>query len=193
MQSDSTTRSPLLLNRDDTLLMVVDMQQRLLGALPAASRIVWNTSRLVRGAKLLGVEVVATEQVPDKLGPTLPELAQHLGDIPSKHRFSCWECHDRLAEQLAAGRRKVLLAGIETHVCVLQTALDMLAAGFAVYVAVDAVGSRFDIDRDVALRRMESSGVTLTTTEATLMEWCTTAADAKFREISGLLKESISA
>ncbi len=191
MRDETTTRSPLLMNRDDTALVVVDMQQRLLDVMPTSASVVWNASRLLRGAKLLGVEIVVTEQVPEKLGPTTPTLAEWLPTASSKQRFSCLECRETFDELMAAGRHRVLLCGIETHVCVQQTALDLLAAGFSVYVAVDAVGSRFDIDNEFALRRMESSGATLTTTEAALMEWTGTAADEKFREISGLLKETL--
>ncbi len=192
MQDDTTTRSPLLMNRDDTTLIVVDMQQRLLDAMSLGNTVVWNTSRLLRGARLLGVEIVVTEQVPEKLGPTSAALAEWVPNAESKQRFSCLECHATFDALLAAGRHRVLLCGIETHVCVQQTALDLLSAGFSVYIAVDSVGSRFDVDKEFALRRMESTGVTLTTTEAALMEWTETAADEKFREISGLLKETAS-
>ena len=186
---DSTDRSPLLMNRDDTTLVVVDIQQRLLVAMPHARTLIWNTSRLLRGAKLLGVDVVATEQVPEKLGATSEDLNELLPKPGGKEWFSCFELAELFESQLAQGRHRVLLAGIEAHVCVQQTALDLISAGMSVYVAVDAVDSRFDVDCEIALRRMESSGVTLTTTEAALMEWTVTAADPAFRDISRLLKE----
>jgi nicotinamidase-related amidase len=90
----------------------------------------------------------------------------------------------------ADSRYRIMLCGIETHVCVMQTALDLAAAGFEPYVAVDAVGSRYAIDYEFALRRMEASGVILTTTEAAMFEWCRTADRPEFKKISALAKES---
>lgn len=190
MPSERLTRSPELMCRDDSALLVIDVQQRLLGAQPDARRIVWNTRRLIDGAKALGVRVAVTEQVPEKLGPTAAELAERLPSPIAKQAFSAGECESLLGEWHEAGVRHVLLAGIETHVCVAQTALDLLAAGFQPRVAVDAVGSRFAIDHETALRRLDSSAVGLTTTEAALFELCETATDEAFRTISALAKET---
>jgi nicotinamidase-related amidase len=88
-----------------------------------------------------------------------------------------------------SGIHKLLLAGIEAHVCVQQTVLDLLTHGFHVFVAADAVGSRFEFDRDIALRRMESAGVNLTTTEAALFEWCEAAGTPEFKQVSALVRE----
>jgi len=182
-------RSPELMSRDDTALLVVDMQERLLPFIRQGAQVIWNVRRLIDGARILGLEVAATEQYPKGLGPTAAVLAERLGEIPAKLAFSCGECGEifrRLAER---GRPKVLVAGVETHVCVQQTVLDLLADGFRVYVAVDAVGSRFEIDYQTALRRMESAGATLTTTEAALFEWCEAAGTPEFKQISQLVRE----
>ena len=182
-------RSPELMSRDDTALLVVDMQERLLPAIRLRQRVIWNVRRLVDGARLLGLDIAATEQYPKGLGPTTPVLAERLGEIPAKLAFSCGECGGifrRLAER---GRPKVLVAGVEAHVCVQQTVLDLLGDGFRVYIAVDAVGSRFEIDYQTALRRMESAGATLTTTEAALFEWCEVAGTPEFKQISLLVRE----
>ena len=96
---------------------------------------------------------------------------------------------NELVPSPSSGIHRVLVCGIETHVCVQQTVLDLLAAGFQVLVAVDAVSSRFAIDHETALRRMEASGALLTTTEAALFEWCGEAGKAEFKEISKLAKE----
>jgi nicotinamidase-related amidase len=190
MENNRLPRSPELMSRGDSALLVVDVQEKLIGLIPGHRRIVWNIRRLIDGASALGVPVLATEQYPQGLGHTTRELAERLGEIPSKMTFSCGECGDlfrRLSEQ---GVFKILVAGIECHVCVQQTVLDLLGEAFQVYVAVDAVGSRFDVDYQTALRRMDSSGATLTTTEAALFEWCEVSGTPEFKRISALVRES---
>jgi nicotinamidase-related amidase len=179
-----------MMSRGDTALLVVDVQERLVGAIAGNQRVVWNVRRLIDGAKLLGLPVAATQQYPEGLGPTVPELAERLGPAPSKLTFSCGGCPGVFADLERRGIQKVLVCGIECHVCVQQTVLDLLAAGWRVYVAVDAVSSRFEIDHQTALRRMDSAGATLTTTEAALFEWCQTAGAPEFKEISRLAKET---
>jgi nicotinamidase-related amidase len=175
---------------DDTALLVVDMQVRLLAALPLAERIVWNCRRLLDGARILGVTAAATEQNPAKLGGTEAALAKLLSGAPlSKMTFSCGSCGELFGAWRAAGVERVLVCGIETHVCVQQTALDLLSAGFQTYVAADAVGARTALDHEVALRRLDSVGATITTTEAALFEWCGEAGTDAFRQISALAKE----
>jgi nicotinamidase-related amidase len=187
--SDSLARSPELMSAADTTLLVVDVQEKLIRLIPGARRIEWNIARLVRGAKILQVPVLATEQYPKGLGPTTAELAALLGPVPAKIGFSCLSCGEIVDRLAADDRPKVLLAGIESHVCIQQTALDLLASGRSVYVAVDAVGSRFAIDAQIALQRMQSSGATLTTTEAALFEWCEAAGTPEFKQISAMVRE----
>ena len=186
-------RSPELMSRDDTALLIVDMQQRLLPSIRHGEQVTWNVRRLIDGARILGVEVAATEQYPRGLGSTVPVLAERLGEIPAKLTFSCGECGGIFRRLAEGGRPKVLVGGIEAHVCVQQTVLDLLADGFRVYVAVDAVGSRFETDYRIALRRMESAGATLTTTEAALFEWCEVAGTPEFKQISQLVREEVTA
>ncbi len=183
------TRSPELMGRNDTALLVIDAQQRLMPQILEQARIVWNIGRLIDGARILGLEVMATEQYPRGLGPTVPELAERLGTIPSKLAFSCGQCGHLFSRLADAGRHKILLAGVEAHVCVMQSVLDLMHEGFRVYVAVDAIGSRSVLDYQTALRRMESSGATLTTTEAALFEWCEVAGTPEFKEISALVRQ----
>ena len=188
---DPLPRSPELMRANDTALLVVDMQQRLLPAIRLGERVLWNCRRLLDGAKLLGLRTAITEQNPEKLGGTAASLAERFDGVPgSKMHFSCGSCSDIFADWQAAAIERVLLCGIETHVCVQQTALDLLAAGYRVYVAADAVGSRGRLDHVVALRRMESSGAVITTTEAALFEWCERAGTPEFRHISALVKEA---
>ena len=182
-------RSTELMSAGDTALLVVDVQERLIGAIADHRRVVFNVRRLIDGAKILGLPVMATEQYPKGLGPTVAELAGRLPGIRAKLTFSCGGCPEIFDQWEAQGIHNLLVCGIEAHVCVQQTVLDLLAAGWRVYVAVDAVGSRFDVDYRTALGRMDSSGATLTTTEAALFEWCRIAGTPEFKQISGLVRE----
>ncbi len=188
---DQLLRSPELMSPGDTALVVIDVQERLVPAIAGHRRVVWNIRRLIDGAKVLGLPILASEQYPKGLGPTVPELAERLGVIPSKLAFSCCGSPEILRELESCGVQKILVCGIEAHVCVQQTVLDLLAHGWRVYVAADAVGSRREIDRRIALGRMDSSGATLTTTEAALFEWCQVAGTPQFKEISRLAKEEM--
>ena len=182
-------RSPLLLSRAEAALVVVDVQDKLLKAIPRSDRLVWNIRRLIDGATVLGVPVIATEQYPQGLGSTNSQLAERLTIVHEKRSFSCARCTavDEFLRNLNV--RQVLLCGIESHVCVLQTAMDLLTAGYEVYLAVDAIRSRRRHDQRVAIRRMDSSGVTLTTVESALFEWCETSEASEFKQISQLVRE----
>ena len=148
----------------------------------------WNIRRLIDGAKILGLPVLGSEQYPKGLGPTVAELAERLGPLPSKLTFSCGGCPELFESLPGRGIHKILVCGIEAHVCIQQSVLDLLADGWRVYVAADAVGSRFAVDCRVALGRMDSAGAALTTTEAALFEWCEAAGTPEFREISRLVR-----
>lgn len=175
---------------DDTAILVVDLQQRLTAVIPGAERIIWNCRRLLEGARILGVRAAITEQNPEKLGGTEPQLLEgHEGPVAAKMAFSCGECGEIFAGWRDAGIERVLVCGIESHVCVAQTALDLLAAGYYVFVAVDAVGTRHAVDHEIALRRLESAGATLTTVEAALFELCQQAGTTEFRQLSALVKQ----
>ncbi len=189
-------RSPHLMAPSQSALLIIDVQQRLFPAIPSGPKLAWNICRLIQAANILELShVVATEQYPQGLGGTIDPIHQQLLDYHIDYRydkmmFSCRECQPIFQQFDEAGVRKVLLTGIETHVCVAQTAFDMLAAGFDVYVAVDAVGSRQGIDHDTALRRLESQGGTLTTTEAVMFEWCERAGTERFKQISALVRQT---
>ncbi len=181
--------SPLTMRASDTALLVVDVQEKLVRLIPQHQRLVWNVRRLLDAAKLFGVKVLATEQYPQGLGPTTKVLAERLDAVSEKTKFSCGECADLFEGLQEQGIRKILTVGIETHVCVQQTALDLLTAGFEIYVAVDSVGSRYDIDHQTALRRMELSGAFLTTAESAMFEWCERSGSESFKSLSRLIRE----
>ena len=190
MQENKYVRSPELMSRGNTALLVVDVQDKLIGLLPDSETIVWNIRRLLDGANLLGIPVLATEQYPRGLGGTVKELAERLTDIPEKLTFSCAGCGPLVERIDGLGVTKLLIVGIEAHVCVQQTVLDLLASGLSAYVAVDAVGARNQIDYEMALRRIEAAGATVTTTEAALFEWCEVAGTPEFKAISNLVRET---
>ncbi len=173
----------------DTGLLVIDVQEKLLPAILDGAALVRNVAFLIDGARLLGMTVQATEQYPRGLGPTVPELARRLPERPDKVAFSCCAVPSVVEAFHRAARPKVVLAGIETHVCVLHTALDLLALDFRVYVAVDAVSARYRIDHDVALRRLEQAGAVLTTAEGCLFEWVGGAGHPQFKAVSKLVQE----
>ena len=183
------SRSPELMSSGDTGLLVVDVQENLIRLVPGRERIVWNIRRLIDGAKLFQMPVLATEQYPKGLGGTVTELASRIGPIAAKTAFSGLGCREIAAELERLPQAKWLVAGIEAHVCVQQTVLDLLGNGFRVYLAIDAIGSRFDIDRETAIGRMDSAGATLTTTEAALFEWCQDSSAPEFKQLSAMIKE----
>jgi nicotinamidase-related amidase len=178
----------------DTALLVIDVQDKLLAKIPAADTLVRNIAFLIDGAKLLGLPIQATEQYPKGLGPTVPELAKRLPEPrPDKVAFSCCAIPSVVEGFHRAARPKVVLAGMETHVCVQQSALDLLALDFRVYVPVDAVASRFAVDHEMALRRLEKEGVILTTSEAAVFEWVGGAGTPQFKSISQLVQDRMKA
>lgn len=186
----SLPRSPHLMCRARSALIVIDIQTKLIGLIPDREQMLFNATRLVEGAGLFGIPCVGTEQYPQGLGGTVDGLSELLPTWHAKTRFSCGECGEVFRDLREAGREQLMLVGMETHVCVQQTALDLLSEGFDVFVAVDAVAARHRLDHEVALRRMEGSGVTLTTTEAALFEWCEASSAAEFKALSQLIRRT---
>jgi nicotinamidase-related amidase len=171
-----------------SLLCVIDVQERLLAVVPDAKRVVARCCRLSAAARLLDVAHVLTEQYPKGLGITPTALSSLLPPAEAKMAFSSAGC-DVVTRSLAAGLTSVVLAGLETHVCVSQTAFDLMACGLHVFVAVDAVASRHAIDHETALRRLEGAGAILTTSEAILFEWCRSAEHPRFQDVRRLVLE----
>jgi nicotinamidase-related amidase len=173
----------------DAGLLVIDVQEKLLARMPESEALVVAIRKLVRGAQALEIPVWGTEQYPKGLGPTVPAVAELVGDLPAKMTFSCCGCSELVEQLHGRGPKHVTLCGIEAHVCVAQTALELLQMGFIVQVAADAVASRKPFDRDIALRRMERAGVVVSTVEAIVFEWVGSAEAAGFKAISALVKE----
>ena len=184
---------PTQMSAADTGLLVVDVQEKLMAKIPGAAELVRDIGFLIDAARLLDMPVQATEQYPKGLGPTVPELARRLPERPDKTAFSCCAVPSVVETFRRAARPKVVLAGIEAHVCVLQTALDLLALGLRVYVVADAVASRYPTDREFALRRLEQAGAVLTTAEACVFEWVGGSGHPQFKAVSTLVQERMRA
>ncbi len=184
------TRHPRLLDPRATALLVVDVQEKFRTVIHEFEPMLAACVRLTRAFRLLDLPALATEQYPRGLGRTVPELALVLGDqrIPEKTQFSALACSAVPGAFRLHGTRHVVVCGIETHVCVMQTVHDLLAMGIGVHVAVDAVSSRRPLDREVALRRMELTGAVLTTSEAVAFEVMVDARHGRFREVQALFK-----
>lgn len=185
----SYLRSSELISRADSRLLIVDVQEKLVPAIPTREALIRRCAQLIRGAQILQVPVQATEQYPKGLGHTVPQLAELLPERSEKVRFSCAESlgWGNPAEDDTA-RFQVVVAGMEAHVCVLQTVLDLIGQGFQVFVPADAVASRTELDWQFALQRMAASGAVITTSESVLFEWCEVAGTPEFKKISELIK-----
>lgn len=174
-------------------LFVVDLQPRLLAAIPRGDDVLSRTRALLRGAEALGVPAAATVQYPHGLGPLESSLETWLPQTEEKMSFSAASCRRSLDAWLDQGRGQVVVAGIETHVCVEQTVLDLLAEGVQVFLAADAVAARHVEDHQRALDSMRAAGAIVTGTESILFAWCRTADRPEFKTISGIIKELASA
>ncbi len=182
-------RSPELLHRSSSRLLIVDVQVKLVASLEESTqkRLLEACRFLVEGARTMGIPVIATEQYPQGLGPTVSSLTEFANSRPTKKRFSAVECSG-LPTAADDDRFQVVVAGMETHVCVLQTVLDLLASGYQTFVALDAVSARRSIDHEVAIQRMANSGAIITTAESALFEWCESAESPEFKQLSSLVK-----
>lgn len=175
----------------DCFLVVIDVQQRLLSAMPEAARapLIKQVGVLIQASNALDIPIAITEQYPKGLGPTEPELLA-LSTATSAIEKTCFSCADAdgfMSTLRASHCRSVILTGMEAHICVLQTALALQAQGFQVFVVEDAVSSRTLENKNNALQRLRQAGVIITNTESVLFEWLADAKHAEFRTLSKLI------
>jgi len=180
---------PTLLDREHSGVLVVDVQEKLIRLIPNSQRLVNNIRFLLQVARLLQIPVQATEQYPKGLGPTVSELAELLPTRIEKLDFSCCALPQIVAGFRQQDCRQIVVLGIETHVCVLQTVLDLLTEGFQVHVPVDGVAARFPVDHETALRRLECLGAILTTVETIGFEWLRRAGSPEFKSFSQFVQQ----
>jgi nicotinamidase-related amidase len=182
------------MKRADAQLLIIDVQERLVPTIDSHANVVGSCERLIRYARRLDVPITISEQYPKGLGPTSPVLLGAAGNDATrfdKVEFSCL-ANARLRAHLATvkqqGRRQIVVAGIEAHVCVLQTAIDLMAAGYEVFLVADATGSRGASSRHLAIERMRHAGATIVDNEMVMFEWLERAGTPEFKELQALLK-----
>lgn len=184
----------MLAERDLAHLVIIDIQERLAPAIHLHETVEENAARLMRYAAQFGVPLTLTEQMPERIGATIPalrEIASPKSTAFAKTTFSIWRDHairERLVELRHKNRSQIILAGMEAHVCVLQSALELLANDFEVFVVADATGSRASDNHRLALERMARAGAEIVTHEMIAFEWLERADTAEFKALLPLLK-----
>ena len=183
----------LLLHREGALLLIVDVQERLAKVMPpeAMAQVEKNAIVLMQAAQKLGLPVIVSEQYPKGLGPTLPSIRAAMAAESSpveKLEFSCGASKEIARQIFKSNRRQVIVAGMESHVCVFQTVRDLQLGGYQAFVPQDAVVSRADANKQVGLKLMEKAGATITSTETIIFDLLGVAGTPEFKELSRLIK-----
>ncbi len=177
-------------NEEKSILLIIDMQKKLLAPIANNKIITANIVTLLEAAKILRVNTLHTEQNPSKLGETIEPIKCNIfTEAFKKKSFSCSDL--QTLNTLINDERvnRIYLCGIETHICILQTALAFDEKGIEIHLIIDAIASRYQFDNDIAVRRMENQGIILSTTESTIFQWCKTSDRSEFRDISNLIKK----
>ena len=179
-----------MISRSAAVLIVIDIQGNLFQAMQDKENLLVNAVKVIRGAKIFNLPIIVTEQIPEKLGQTIPALARELNGVESigKEIFSCWGNNHFRGKLESLSRREAIILGIESHVCVYQTAIDLIDNGYGVHVVADAVSSRTRENSDIGLTVMKSAGAQLTCAEMVLFELLRSAGDDKFKEIFKIVK-----
>jgi len=176
-----------LISREDSVLVIIDVQEKLMPVIPNRQQVIDNTIRLLKFARIVGLPVILTEQ--DKLGPTLPEVKKEIPGVDPiiKTSFNCFYCPTFSEQVKKPGRNTLILAGVENHICVAQTALHALP-NFNVHVVSDAVSSRTSENRGVGMERMRQFGAVITSTEMLIFELLKQAGSEEFKATLPLVK-----
>ena len=175
---------------DETIAVVIDIQERLLPHIHEGDRILKNCVKLIEGMKIIGIPLIVTQQYTKGLGPTVQPVSALFPDFKpvEKISFSCCDEPSFMEEAVRTGGKNFIICGIEAHVCVLQTCLDLLAAGMVPVVVEDCVSSRKEDDKRIAVDRLRQEGAVITTLESILFELTRAAGTPVFKTISGLVK-----
>ena len=179
-----------MISSADAVFVIVDIQGSLAQVMFDKEKLFANTVKLIEGFKILNLPVIVTEQIPQKLGKTLPQIAAELEEVNpiAKESFSCWDESNFKKKLEELNRRHVILIGIECHVCVYQTALDLISNGYTVHLVADAVSSRTPENRQIGIDAMKNAGAKITSTEMVLFELLRTAADPRAKEFFKIVK-----
>lgn len=178
------------INREDTVAVFIDFQEKLMPAMSGRDTLEDKVVRLASGLQVLGVPHVVTQQYTKGLGETIPSIAAAIGEYSpiDKTTFSCMNHVDFVNQLELAERKNVIVCGIESHICVQQTVMQLLEEGYRVYIPVDCISSRSQTDLLWATERMEKAGAILTTYESILYELLRDSKAEGFREISKIVK-----
>ncbi len=179
-----------MLDSGRVVMVVVDVQEKLIPHIWEKEKIIRNIQMFIKGLKILNVPILLTEQYPEGLGKTIPRIREILSDVPpiSKMTFDCCGNKNFMERINGLKRKQVLLCGIETHVCIYQTAIGLKSEGYEVQVIADGVSSRTEGNKEIALQRMRDSGIGTTSVETVLFELLKTAEGKEFKEILKLVK-----
>ena len=177
------------IKKEDAILTAIDFQEKLLPAMFEADKVEAAVIKMAAGLNVMGVPEIVTTQYAKGLGQTVPAVAEALGELEpiDKSSFSAWNNEEYKSELQKSGRNTVILMGIETHICVEQTALDLLENGYTVFVPADCVQSRNPVNKELSLRRMEAAGVVIPCAESILYELLGISSAYEFKAISAIL------
>ena len=179
-----------MLNSEESVLVVIDVQGKLVHVVEDSPLILANIQKLIMGAQALNIPVILTSQVPQKLGTTAPEITELLPEVEpiSRTSFSCLREVQFMVRLNELACKQIVLCGLEAHICLYQSALDLLEAGYEVYYVVDAVSARVAVNRQVAITRVKAAGVKLTTVEMLLFEMLRDARHPAFKAVAKIIK-----
>jgi len=180
-----------LIDSGNSLVLIIDIQEKLLNAVFNKETLAKKAGIIAKAANILNIPAVVTEQYPKGLGGTIESVKEALGEsakIYEKITFSALDNEDILSVIKSSGKKQIILFGIETHICVSQTANALIEAGYEVYAVKDACGSRSEIEYNAGLERMKENGAKFVTTEITLFEWLRSAKHPNFKEVQSLIK-----
>ena len=178
----------MLMKRDDSLLLIIDVQERLAPAMDSPREVITGCAKLIGVARRLGVPFIITEQYPKGLGPTMADLRQAAGDEAeylAKTEFSCASNKEIMNKIKKSGKKQIIIAGVESHICVLQTALDLKELGYEVFVVSNACSSRRPLQGIIAFQRLLRHEVDVVSIEMVIFEWLEKSDHPQFKEISG--------
>ena len=190
---ESIENNSKLIIEDKTLLLILDMQEKLINNIKGNQLLIFNIKKLIDTCNLLNVHIAITEQNPLKLGKTLESIIENKKyPIFEKMEFSCSKNKSFIDYVRKYNFRNIIVCGIESHICILQTSIELLEKGLNILIPRDAIGSRNELDNDTAFLRLTLSGAVPTTTESIICELCKTSSRKEFRDISKILKNSFS-
>ena len=186
----SNSRHPYLFTHEDSLVLLIDFQERFVPILHKNDETIKNIKLLLAGMNIYNVPIIVTEQVPEKLGSTINDFKEHLGKAKFFHKktMSCCGQIGFLEELKSRNIKRIAVCGIEAHVCVLQTSLDLIHHGFQVHLVCDAITTRISYNKEIAIEKMKSAGVIASSAETILFEMAYTAGTEEFKKLQQLFK-----